>query len=345
MNQEPNNNIENTQTNLENTQTVLETTQTQPVIENTQVQPTIENTQAQPVIENTQTVEMAPVSDVTEELDLPTTSSENTETLQPAIAPTVSTSAPIQEEKVEIVEDNSNVEVGTTPHDVPIPDENSKKDFVIKSKKETVAEDTKLREAKIAEHVKKANENYKPNSKFKNVLLIIFLVFIIAFTYFLPEIHNLITRWQSGELEPKEEVVITTGVLSCSYEKSSENLDYTYIADFKFKDNKLESYSFSTETKGSESLDKDKLDTLKENCRTMSKESDNIDGITVSCVSETNLIKVVEAIELKEFKEDSITTAYTEAGGTYPKFNYHDDMDTLEKNMKADGYTCERIAS
>ena len=55
MNQEPNNNIENTQTNLENTQPVPETTQTQPVVE---------NAESQPVVESTQTIQMTPVSDV-----------------------------------------------------------------------------------------------------------------------------------------------------------------------------------------------------------------------------------------------------------------------------------------
>lgn len=327
MNQEPNNNIENTQTNLENTQPVPETTQTQPVIE---------NAESQPVVESTQTIQMTPVSDVTEELDLPETPSENTETLQPAIEPTVTVSAPVEENKIE---------VDTKPHDVPIPDESSKKDFIIKSKKETVAEETRLREAKIAEHVKKANENYKPNSKVKNVFLVLFFIFIIAFTIFLPEVHNFIAKWRAGELEPEKEVKITTGVLSCSLEKSSDNLDYTYIVDFRFKDSLLESYNVSTTTKGDVSLDKDKLDTLKENCQIMSKESDNIEGITVSCVNESNSVKVVEAIELKNYKEDSITSAYTEAGGSYPKFSYHQKIDTLEKNMRADRYSCDRIAS
>lgn len=339
MNQEPNN-IENTQTNLENTQTVTENTQT-----NVEIAPVVEQTNTE-LLENTQTaVQMTPVSEATEELELPaSTPSESTEALQPTIAPTVTTT-PVQEDKVQIEEGPANVDVGTQPHDVPIPDEKSKKDFVIKSKKETVAEDVKAREIKIAEHIKKANENYKPNSKFRNILLILFFIIIIAFTIFLPEIHNLVAKWQAGELNPQEEVKITTGVLTCTYNKSSDNLDYTYEVLFNFKDNKLESYEVDTTTKGDVSLDKEKLDVLKNNCNIMRAESESIDGITVSCKSESNSILVVEAVEIKDFKENTITSAYTEAGGSYPKFTYQQNMDTLEKNMVADRYTCERSAS
>ena len=156
MNQETNNNLENTQ--------AVPTSTPENVV----------NTQAVPTT--------AAVSGATEELEIPTAEATPTaEPVQPAIAPTVTVSSPIEEGKIEVVEGQSNTEIGTQPHDVPIPDENNKKDFVIKSKKETVAEDVKAREAKIEEHVKKANENYKPNSKATNVFLVIFLTFMIVF--------------------------------------------------------------------------------------------------------------------------------------------------------------------
>ena len=319
MNQEPNNNLENTQTNLENTQVNVANTE-----------PSSVPTQS--------TVEMAPVSDVTEELDLPTaaeTSQENTETLQPAIEPTVNVSAPLEEQKIE---------VDTKPHDVPIPDESNKKDFVIKSKKETVAEDVKAREAKIEEHIKQANANYVPNSKFRNVLLVIFLVFIIAFTIFLPEIHNFIAKWQGGNLKDEEEVEITSGVLSCDFKKSSNNLDYEYIVDFRFSNKKLHSYVINTTITGDATLDMEALNTLKENCSVMSAESEKINGITVRCESKSNSIKEVESIELKNYKTDSITEAFTEAGGTFPDYTYQADITNIEKNMNAAGYNCDRIA-
>ena len=295
MNQEPNNNIENTQTVPNNT---------------------INNSIQQSVVQ-------------------PTNS--GVENVQPAIAPTVNVSAPI--------EVNTPIEVETKPHDVPIPDSTDKKDFVIKSKKETVEEETRLREARIEEHIKKANENYQPNSKFTVILLVFFLIFIIGFTWFLPQIHNFVVKLQKGDFKKQEEIKITNGTLNCIYEKSSDAFDYTYEYDFVFSKNLLNSYKKITTTKGDAAIDRDKLDLLKNDCNSLKDESSNIVGITVSCNNESNSVKVTENIELSNFKSDSITSSYTEAGGEYPEYSLEQDMDIIEKNMKASGYTCERIGS
>ena len=39
---------------------------------------------------------------------------------------------------------------------------------------------------------------------------------------------------------------------------------------------------------------------------------------------------------------DKVTTAYLEAGGVYPNYKYNEDIDKVEKSMKASGYTCNR---
>lgn len=310
MNQEPNNNVENIQTVVDNTQQI-----------------NLDNTQTN--IDSTQQVSLQQTQEVTVQ---PPTTTENTQAVQPAIQPTVTVDTPVE----------TKVEVDTKPHDVPIPDESDKKDFVIKSKKETVAEETKKREAKIEEHVRQANENYKPNSKFTVVLLVVFLVFIILFTWFLPEIHNYITKWQSGELKPKEEAKITNGTLNCTFDKSSDTLDYSYVYDFQFSKNTLISYKKEITTKGDSTLDRDTLDKLKTDCSLMKNESENIDGITVSCDNQSNSITVIEKLDLSDYKNDSITAAFTEAGGDYPEYSYEQNMDDIEKTMKAAGFTCER---
>ena len=150
---------------------------------------------------------------------------------------------------------------------------------------------------------------------------------------------------QSGELEEKEEVKITDGKLLCNYKKSSEYLDYEYEYTFVFSKNRLETYDKSVTVKGDASLDKDTLDKMKSNCNEMKTESNKIAGITVSCNSDTNKSKTTEKIEPKDFETGSITSAYTEAGGEYPEYNYEQDMDDIEKNMKAAGFTCERVGS
>ena len=330
MNQEPNTNLENTQTSIDNTNVTADVTNV-----NTEV-----TTNVTSVVNEVNNVPIAPstvqpaVEEVNNESDNQTSSDASTE-VQPALTPTVDTSAP---EEVKI-------EVDTTPHDVPLPSDDSKKDFIIKSKKETVAEETKLREARIEEHVKKANENYKPNSKLKNFLLVFFFIFIIAFTIFLPDIHKFINSHigKSNQLTEKE--VITTGILSCSLDKSSDKFDFSYIYNFTFEDSKLLFYDKSITTKGDTTLDKEELDRLKENCNTMKDESDSIEGLTVKCTSESNSIKVQESVDLGSFTSDSLTHAYTEAGGEYPEYSLEQDISDIERNMKASGFSCDRISS
>ena len=126
------------------------------------------NVQEEPVIEQAEELSIEPTTEApSEELVIETAAEEpaeelvieaateapaevdaNTQAEQPALQPTVDVPTPAA------------VEGEAKPHEVAMPSQ--KKDFIIKSKKETVAEETKLREAKIEEHIRKANENYKP---------------------------------------------------------------------------------------------------------------------------------------------------------------------------------------
>ena len=165
---------------------------------------------------------------------------------------------------------------------------------------------------------------------------------MIAFCIFLPQIREFVTKWESGKLNEVPEVKITNGVLECDYERSSEELEYKYHYKFKFSKNTLESYEKSTTVRGDASIDGDKLSTLKENCNAMRRAADEINGIEILCSAETNKVITTEKLELKDFNNESITPAYTEAGGEYPEYSFEQDMDEVEKNMKAAGFTCER---
>ena len=39
---------------------------------------------------------------------------------------------------------------------------------------------------------------------------------------------------------------------------------------------------------------------------------------------------------------EDVDSAFAEAGGVFPSFQNGEDMDLVEKNMAASGYTCER---
>ena len=43
-----------------------------------------------------------------------------------------------------------------------------------------------------------------------------------------------------------------------------------------------------------------------------------------------------------EIISEKLTAAFTEAGGVMPVYEYNQEIDGIETNMKASGYTCKR---
>lgn len=216
-----------------------------------------------------------------------------------------------------------------------------KKEFVIKSKKETVEEERKIRDAKIDEKIKKANENYVPNSKFKNFGLVLFFVVLIGFVIFLPEIEALVAKYKSNNNTNEEK--ITTGTLVCEFSKSSENLDFDYTMEFGFSNSKLKSLSYTTEIKGDAVNDADELSSYYNSCVMIEKSVKDYEGITITCKNENNKIFQNERFSYSSLDTEKISPIFAEAGGIYPEYKYEDDIDTIEKNMDMSGYKCERV--
>ena len=103
---------------------------------------------------------------------------------------------------------------------------------------------------------KKVQSEYKPPSKFKTFLLIIFFIGLIAFIMFLPEIKDYLEEFQNrGKTE--ENVKITTGKLKCNKKTNTKTLDKDYDLVFHFKDNKLEKTEFSITTRGDATSDEE----------------------------------------------------------------------------------------
>lgn len=309
------------------------------------------NVQEEPVIEQAEEVSIEPTTEApAEELVIETAAEEPAEELvieaatdAPAeVDANVQAEQPALQPTVDVPTAEATTEGEEKPHEVSMPSQ--KKDFIIKSKKETVAEETKLREAKIEEHIRKANENYKPNSKLTNIALTVFLVGIIVFVIFLPQIQEFVGKLTAGQLEKQEgEDEIKDGVLTCTYVKSSESFDFEYTYVFSFSDKKLNDYSRTTITTGDASLDKEKLTELKDNCSIMKKEK--IPGIKVTCESSSNSVTVKEDFTLREIKYEDLTPAYTEAGGEYPEYSAGQSIKDTERNMVATGFKCEKTRS
>jgi len=185
------------------------------------------------------------------------------------------------------------------------------------------------------------NPTQVPQKNGKYILTILLFIFLFALVYFLPNLSSYIAlrKVDIG----KQEQIITTGSLKCNLSKSTQKFDISYSAIFDFTDSQLKKLNYVVETRGDKSLDSDELQSLKDNCDQLDVYAKNISGISVSCSLYEGKMTNTQMIDYEKVNLDQITSVYAEAGGTYPEFKYNQSIDTIEKNMKASGYTCTRI--
>ena len=195
--------------------------------------------------------------------------------------------------------------------------------------------------ASVNNNNNKPQSEYKPPSKGKLILLIIFFVFMILFIIFLPEINSYMNILKSGKLDQETEK-ITDGKLTCTLDTNTTNLDKNYKLVFTYFANKLNALNYSLTTKGDATQDEKTLDDLASQCKILSDYSKPINGITVKCDYSDGKLVEIQTFDYTTLKEEDIDSVYAEAGGTNPQYKNGQDMDAIEKNMNASGYTCER---
>ncbi len=193
----------------------------------------------------------------------------------------------------------------------------------------------------VKETMKEVNINYKPPSKFKTFLLVIFFVFLIGFVIFLPEINSFVEQYKANKNAALNEKIVN-GDLVCTLSKNTSQLDISYEAVFGFTDNKLINLDYLVTTRGDITLDEDTLVTENMKCENLKNVTSTLNGVSVACEYVNDTITQKEKFTYSDIDLEKVTSAYSEAGGTYPEFEYNEDMDYIEKNMKASGYTCER---
>lgn len=189
--------------------------------------------------------------------------------------------------------------------------------------------------------LKEVQIDYKPPSKLKYTMLILVFIAILLMVWYLPEISSYINTMKLGNKNIEEK--ITTGTLKCKMSRSSKNFDFDYEQDFAFKDNKLSKLYYTIKTRGDMNLDSVELDKMNNTCKNISIYAKQLKGITVSCELSQGIMTEEHVFDYAELDVDAVTATYTEAGGVYPEYYNGQDMDTLEKNKKAEGFTCQRI--
>ena len=189
--------------------------------------------------------------------------------------------------------------------------------------------------------MKEVEINYTPPSKFKVFLLVTFFVVLIAFVIFLPEINSFVETYKAKKESPTP-TTITTGRLECDLARTTSNLDISYEKVFHFTDSKLESLSDTTITKGDVDLDEATLDEENNKCLTLKDYTQQLRGIIVTCDYKQGILDMTQTFTFADVDKDLLDTAYSEAGGLTVEFENGENIDLIEKSMKAAGYTCER---
>ena len=195
--------------------------------------------------------------------------------------------------------------------------------------------------AMVNENLKKVEINYTPPSKAKVVLLVLFFIVLLGFIIFLPDINTLVSKFTGGNEEPSVEK-ITTGRLKCSISTNTTNLDIDHDYTFRFTDNKLEKVELITTTKGDVTLDEETLNKLSNTCKQLKENVKGLKGVSIQCNYSDGKLEEIQSFELKDLDTSKLNSAFSEAGGTLPTYQYEQDIDKIEGSMNASKYECVR---
>lgn len=194
----------------------------------------------------------------------------------------------------------------------------------------------------VADNTKSTpDKKTKKESNLKYYMTFIFFALLIWMVAFLPEISSFVSNYMASK-QQEGVPAITTGTLTCTMNTNDDKYDYYYEADFNFKDSKMYRLTFSATTKGDQNLDAIELSGMMSSCDLLQQQTANLEGVEVSCSLSNGVYENVQKLDYEDLKSDLVTTAYLEAGGTYPNYEYGQDINEIEKEMKASNYTCER---
>lgn len=177
---------------------------------------------------------------------------------------------------------------------------------------------------------------------FRTFFLFVLFGGLFTMIIYLPDITNYIETQKYLRNNPVEEK-ITSGILKCSSENATETLDYKQDLEFSFTDNELTKLVYITKTRGSVGLDDSELDSLKFECDQLVSYADKLSGINVSCELLDGVLTRTQKFDYQVIVVDEAITAYIEAGGSYPDYENMENIDNIERDMNASGYTCERV--
>lgn len=185
-----------------------------------------------------------------------------------------------------------------------------------------------------------AQKNYKQPSKFKSFMLVVFLIFLLAFIIFLPEVSSFMDGIFGGKNSDPLVSDPTTGVMECTYSESGMNLDVDYVRKFEYTDNKLNSVILETTTRGDINEDEKTLNSYNSSCLKLKKDVANLNGINISCDYSDGKLVRTENIDLQKYDSEKLESFYAEEGLELVSYQNGQDIDEIKTAMAQSGFSC-----
>lgn len=194
---------------------------------------------------------------------------------------------------------------------------------------------------KVEESTDNPVENNKSGGGFQSIFLILLFGGLLAFIIYIDDI----TVYLESRKANKNQVVekITTGTLACESERTANDMDYSYIVKFEFRDNRLKRLNYAMEIRGDINLDEEKLTKLNNECLLVKEYASKLNGIDITCSLENGLLKEKQVFTYDSINREEAMSAFIEAGGVYPEYRADQDIDEIEREMNAAAYTCKRL--
>lgn len=213
--------------------------------------------------------------------------------------------------------------------------------------KEVKPKDTNSKKEKVKEQPN--NENIqqevvvkKKSGFFSRFILFLFIIFLFAFVYYLPEISQYIEDYKKQK-SGVEDGSMKSGTMTCTLTKdNNDNLSTIYETTFTYTKNKLKkteqvtSYKLTDDATSTVTLDESEND-----CQALKSALSDVSGIEVSCSKTAVLQKTTQSIDYTKFNAEQVTTNIAEFKGFYPEFQLNQSVAAIRKNLTDSGYSCQ----
>lgn len=177
---------------------------------------------------------------------------------------------------------------------------------------------------------------------FGRFILFLFIIFLLAFVYYLPEISQYIEDYKKAK-SGIEDGSMKSGTMTCTLTKDNkDNLSTIYETTFTYTKNKLKKTEQVTSYKlKDDATSTATLDDSENECQELKSALTGVSGIDVSCSKTAVLQKTTQSIDYTKFNVEKVTTNIAEYKGFYPEFQLDQSVAGIRKNLEDAGYSCQ----